>query len=87
MLGPHQVKGEDSNYVKLYYFSTSKFQTLQMQPQEVYGSDLSLSKATSCNIFFSADLSSDLSAGIDTVQGIARVFCETSNIGPHTSNL
>ena len=71
------------NYI-IFLHQNSK---LQMQPQEVYGSDLSLSKATSCNIVFSADLAPDLSACIDTVQGIARVFCETSNIGPHTSNL
>ena len=60
---------------------------LQMQPQVVSSSDLSLSKATSRNISFSDDLAPDLSAGIGTFQGIARVFCETSNLDPHTSHL
>ena len=59
----------------------------QMQPQEVSGSDISLSKATYRNIFVSTDLDPDISAVIDPAQGITRVFREPSNIDPHTSHL
>ena len=47
---------------------------LQMQPQEVSGYDLFLSKSTYQKIFVSTDLFPDISAGLDHVQGIARVF-------------
>ena len=54
---------------------------LQMKPQEVPVSDLSLSKVTYQKIFVSADLAPD----IDPVQGIYRVFSKPSNLDPHTS--
>ena len=56
---------------------------LQMKPQAVPVSDLSLSKVTSHKIFISSDLAPDL----DPVQGIAQVFSKPSNIDPHTSRL
>ena len=60
---------------------------LQMKPQEVTGSDLSLSKETSRTILFLADMDPDLSAGIDSGRGISRLFYKPSNIDPHTSRL
>ena len=60
---------------------------LQMQPQEVSGYDLSLSKSTYQEIFVSTDLFPDISAGLDHVQGIARVFREPSNLDPYTLRL
>ena len=59
---------------------------LQMQPQEVSGSDISLFKSTYRNIFVSTDLATDISDGLDTVHGIYLVFYEPSNIDPHTSH-
>ena len=56
---------------------------LQMQPQELPVSDLSLAKVTSQNILVSTDLYPD----IDLVQAISRVFSRTSNHDPHTSRL
>ena len=44
---------------------------LQMQPQAVSGSDISLSKLLPGRFFVLADLDPDISAGLDTVQGIA----------------
>ena len=41
---------------------------LQMQPQAVSGSDLSLSNVTSRKIYISDDLATDISAGLDPVQ-------------------
>ena len=43
---------------------------LQMKPQVVYGSDISLPKVTSLNIFVSADMAPDVSAVLDPFQGI-----------------
>ena len=56
---------------------------LQMQPQAVTISDISLSKVTSQKIFVSADLDPD----IDPVQEIAQVFSKSSNVDPHISRL
>ena len=69
----------------MYNYMVSQLQNskLQMQPQAVPVSDLSLSKFTSQRIFVSADLAT----GIDPVQGIDRVFSEPSNLDPHTSRL
>ena len=44
---------------------------------------LHLNKVTSQKIFISADLAPDF----DPVQGIDRVFSESSNLDPHTSHL
>ena len=56
---------------------------LQMQPQAVPVSNISLYKVTSQKKLVSADLAPDL----DPVQGIALVFSETSNHDLHTSRL
>ena len=56
---------------------------LQMQPQAVPISYLSISKVTYRNILVSADLDID----IDHVQAIPRVFSEPSNHEPHHSRL
>ena len=53
---------------------------LQMQPQAVPGSDLSIYKVTSQNILVSSDLATDL----DPFQGITKFFREPSNIYPQT---
>ena len=51
-----------------------------MQPQAVYGSDLSIYRINSQNIFVSADLG----PYIDNIQVIDWVFSETCNLGLHT---
>ena len=56
---------------------------LQMKPQAVTVSDLSLLKVTSQNIFVLANLDPDL----DPLQGITRVFSEPSNPEPQTSRI
>ena len=56
---------------------------LQMQPQAVFGSGISLSKVTSQNIF----VSSYLAPEIYSIQGIGQFFSEPSNINPHISRL
>ena len=56
---------------------------LQMQPQAVPVSDLSVSKVAYQKILVSADLDIYL----DPVQAIARVFSKPSNREPHTSRL
>ena len=53
---------------------------LQMQPQAVPVSDLSISKVTYQNILVSSDMDPDL----DPVQEISRVFGKPSNHDPHT---
>ena len=70
-----------------YMVSQHQIFKLQMQPQAVSGSDISISNVNSRNIFVSADLAPDLSADIDHVQVISRVFREPSNIDPHISLL
>ena len=69
----------------LFNYMVSHYQNskLRIQPQEVSGYDIFLSKITSQNIFVSADLDPDL----DPVQGISQVFRKPSNIDPRTSRL
>ena len=59
----------------MYNYMVAQIQNfrLQMQPQAVPVSDLSISKVTSQKIFVSADMDPDL----DPVQAIARVFSKT----------
>ena len=73
----HLNKVHERNQTMLQNFK------LQMQPQAVPVSDVSLYKVTYQEILVSGDLDSD----IDPVQSIARVFGETSNRDPHTSRL
>ena len=70
-----------------YMIALHQIFKLQMQSKAVSGSDISLSKSTSWNIFVSTDMVPDLSDGIDLVQGISIVFWEPSNLDPHTSHL
>ena len=60
----------------LFNYIITQHQTfeLQMKPQTLFGSDLSLSKDDSLNIFVSTDTSPDFSSGLDPVQGISQVF-------------
>ena len=58
-----------------------------MKTHVVSESDISLSKDNSHKTFVSTDISPDISAGLDTVQGISRFLRKTSNIYPHTSHL
>ena len=67
----------DRNQTRLQIFK------LQMKPQVVPVSDLSLIKVTYQKILVSADMDPD----IDPVQEIARVISELSNHDPHTSLL
>ena len=57
-----------------YMIALHQIFKLQMQSKAVSGSDISLSKSTSWNIFVSTDMVPDLSDGIDLVQGISIVF-------------
>ena len=59
----------------------------KMKHHAVSGYDLSLSKVTSQKISVPSDLAPDISDGLDPVQGIAQVFNEPYNLGPHTSRL
>ena len=56
---------------------------LQMQPQSVPVSDLSLSNVTYHNSFVSSDLALDL----DPFQGINKLFSKPSYLDPKTSRL
>ena len=69
----------------MYNYMVDQLQNfkLQMQPQAVHVSDLSISKVTYQNIFFP----SDMDIVIDPVQAIARVLIKTYNHEPHTSRL
>ena len=69
----------------MYDYMVAQLQNfkIQMQPQAVPVSDLSLSKATPQKIFVSANLDPDL----DPFQGTTRVFIEISNLNPQTSHL
>ena len=61
---------------------------LQIQPQADPVSDFSiLTKPTSRNIFGSSDLTTDLSAGLDSGRAIAQGFHGPSNHDPHISRL
>ena len=73
----------------LFNYMVSKHQNskLQIQSQAVSGSYISLSKSTSRMIFVSDDLDPGLSDSLGPGRGIARVFCEPSNLDPHTSRL
>ena len=70
-----------------YMIDLHKSFKLQMKPQAVSVSDISLSKATSRNIFVSTDMAPDISAGLDPVHGISIAFREHSNLEPNTSHL
>ena len=58
-----------------------------MQTHVVSESDISLSKDNSYKTLVSTYISPDISAGLDTVQGISRFLRKTPNIYPHTSHL
>ena len=69
----------------MYNYMVDQLQNfkLQMQPQAVPVSDLSLSKVTPQNIFVSDDLNPDL----DPVQAIDQVYSEKSKSYSHPSNV
>ena len=69
----------------MYNYMVDQFPNLklQIQPQLVPVSDLSISKVNHQNILVSADLGID----IYHVQAIYRVFSKPSNHDPHTSRL
>ena len=73
----HLNKVHEQNQTMLQNFK------LQMQPQAVSVSDLSLSKVIYQKFLVPADLDPDL----DPVQAITRFFSERSNHDPHTSHL
>ena len=73
----HHNKVHQRNQTMLKIFK------LQMQPQEMHVSDLSLSKVTDQNILASSDLVPD----IDPVQTIFQVFIKPFNHEPHTSHV